>query len=282
MYTHAMNEAQPLVNEFKLVSGTINLTYTASTPGEYTFTITDTTDSNDRSRVVPNLTFTVYVVNLDEEVRTNNSLGFEFSDGTIMTPKLRAVDRSSQIPQDISFGVGVGVEDIPLVFTVEGGGQVYARETGRATDGNLEGPRSSGTREHVLSSAAEVYLDMKGRTNTVTVYPRGTNPNVTGRSIIYVNRYANLTITHGNTQTGAPGGRLEEYLGVQVTDSGGNRIPGMVVRFPATNTDTNGVFIPVPGTTVYVDTDNELVNASADGIKEFIAEASKMLMVLKR
>ena len=95
---------------------------------------------------------------------------------------------------------------------------------------------------------------MKGRTNTVTVYPRGTNPNETGRSIIFVNGYANLTETHGNGQTGAPGGRLEEYLEVRVTDIGGNRIPGMVVRFPATGDDRYGVFIPVPGTTVYINT----------------------------
>ena len=129
---------------------------------------------------------------------------------------------------------------------------------------------------HVLSSEAEVYLDMKGRTNTVTVYPRGTNPNNTGKSIIYVNRYANLTITHGDGQTGAPGGRLEEYLGVRVTDSGGNRIPGMVVRFPATGTDSLGKFIPFPGTTVYVDdVTNNLVNSAADADKEFVAEPSK-------
>ena len=187
-------------------------------------------------RQVP-LSFTVYVVNFDETIRRAPPT-FDFTNGTVMTPELRAVDRSSQTPQPIGFSLTGGTsENVPLVFRVEGGGQVYAREPTRATDADREGPRSSGTREFLLSSEATVYLDMKGRTNTVTVYPRGTNPNETGRSIIFVNGYANLTITHGNGQTGAPGGRLEEYLEVRVTDIGGNRIPGMVVRFPATGDD---------------------------------------------
>ena len=274
--SHTMNEMENSVDENKLTSGTIALTYTASAAGEYNIAIMDMTDASDRPRdAARSLTFTVYVVNFDKDV---TSATVEFGDGTPMADKVEAVGRSSQIPQPIGLTVSGGASHVPLVFRVEGGGQVYARETGatRPTDKNREGPRSSGTREHVLSSAAEVYLDMKGRTNTVTVYPRGTNPNNTGKSIIYVNRYANLTITHGDGQTGAPGGRLEEYLGVRVTDSGGNRIPGMVVRFPATGTDSRGKFIPFPGTTVYVNPDtNALVSSAEAADKEFVAEPSK-------
>ena len=254
-------------------------TLTLSAPATATsveITITDVTpteDSSSADRYVQTTIpyqFTVYVVKFDDTVRADSNT-VTFSGGTAMTPDLQAVDRSSQRPQAIGFTVGgTDPSDVPLMFKVEGGGQVYARV------GNREGPRSSGTREFLLSSAATVYLNMKGRTNTVTVYPRGTNPNVTGRSFIYVSGYANLNITHGDRQTGAPGGRLEEYLGVRVTDIGGNRIPGMVVRFPDAGTDGSGVFIPFPGTTVYVAPGtNALVSTAETATKEFIAESSK-------
>ena len=257
----------------KLLDSSMTLTFTAPAAGaEQTITIGDSTAGGDYPTGVnqaTSLTFTVYVVNFD----STTSSAVTLTGGTQIAEKLYAGDRSSQRAQPIFAG---NTDDIPLVFRVEGGGQVYAREPARATDANREGPRSSGTREFLLSSAATVYLDMKGRTNTVRVHPRGTNPNNTGRTFIYVNGYANLNITHGDRQTGARGGRLEKYLGVQVTDSGGNRIPGMVVRFPAgTSDDDNGVFIPFLGTTVYVSNANALVGSATDATKEFIAEPSK-------
>ena len=156
--SHTMNEMESSVDEDKLTSGTISLTYTASAAGEYNISIMDTTDVADRPRDAARaLSFTVYVVNFDETIRGAPPT-FDFTNGTVMTPELRAVDRSSQTPQPIGFSLTGGTsENVPLVFRVEGGGQVYARETGatRPTDKNREGPRSSGNRGFVLSSSAD-------------------------------------------------------------------------------------------------------------------------------
>ena len=145
--SHTMNEMENSVDENKLTSGTIALTYTASAAGEYNIAIMDMTSASDRPRdAARSLTFTVYVVNFDKDV---TSATVEFGDGTPMADKVEAVGRSSQIPQPIGLTVSGGASHVPLVFRVEGGGQVYARETGttRPTDKNKEGPRSSGTRE---------------------------------------------------------------------------------------------------------------------------------------
>ena len=89
---------------------------------------------------------------------------------------------------------------------------------------------------------------MRGNTNKVTTWVSGTNPAVTGKSIIYIHGYAQLEITEGDGQTGAPGGRLEGPLGVKVTDSRNPRIRyPLIVRFPATGeNDSNRRIYPFP------------------------------------
>ena len=289
---HIMNEARNSVNEDKLTSGTISLTYTASGEGEYNISITDTTPDHDRPRdEATALTFTVYVVEIDETVRSGDT-AFVFSDGTVVDSTTRAVARSGQIPQPIGFNVtGNPSANIPLVFKIEGGGQVYARETGatRPTDKDKEGQRSSGTQEFVLSSAAEVYLDMRSNTNKVTVYPRGKSPVTAGQTMIYIHGYAQLEITEGDGQTGAPGGRLEGPLGVKVTDSRSQpiRYP-LVVRFPAgtatddTNGSGGGRFIPVPETTLLVNgqkTLATLTSPAAEAVHEVYTDSSSIATI---
>ena len=254
----------------KLSSSTTTLTLTAPGPAEVVITIADTTprddlpldyrkDSGTGSKYTSNSTYTVYVVNFDETVRKSTDIDFSITDGTEVDSTTEAVDRSSQYPQPIGFELtGTPNTHIPLVFKVEGGGQVYVREDDidkRATDRDQKG-RSSTTLN--TSSEAKVWLDMRGNTNKVTVYPRGKNPSTHGKSIIYIHGYAQLTVTEGSGQTGAPGGRLEEVLGVKVTDSKNRAIRyPLIVRFPATgdndNNGTNGGrFIPLPGTTLLV------------------------------
>ena len=91
---------------------------------------------------------------------------------------------------------------------------------------------------------------MRGNTNTVTAYIGGRNPGVSETSIIYIDTYVQLAKTNGDGQTGAPGGRLEEHLAAKVTDSKNRAIPGLMVDFPSTGTNSNGTFIQFPGTKI--------------------------------
>ena len=232
------------------LSGSHVLTLSASAASVVTVTITDATPTEDSSSAAPYVRttvtyqFEVYVVNFDADVTT---AAFGFDDGVVVDPSLRATARSDQRDLPIDFNVtgSIPSSDIPLEFKVEGGGQVYVYKTSRRTG-------SSGTTLST-SSEANVYLDMRGNSNKVTAWVSGTNPSVTGKSIIYIHGFAQLEITEGDGQTGAPGGRLEGPLGVKVTDSGNRpiRYP-LIVSFPATSTDSNGSFIPFPGTTLLV------------------------------
>ena len=270
--THSTWTLEETGKDGKKLSSSMTLTLTASSAAEVVITIADTTprpdlptdyqkttDTSARgSKYTSNSTYTVYVVNFDETVRAGTTV-FSITDGgdtAVVDSTTKAVDRSVQTPQTIGFSLeGDPSAHIPLVFKVEGGGQVYVREDERATDGDQKG-RSSTTLN--TSSAAKVWLDMRGNTNKVTVYPRGKNPSTHGKSIIYIHDYAQLTVTEGSGQTGAPGGRLEEVLGVKVTDSRNRAIRyPLIVRFPATgDNDNNGTgggrFIPLPGTTLLV------------------------------
>ena len=59
-----------------------------------------------------------------------------------------------------------------------------------------------------------------------------------------------MAISGGNNQEGVFDGQLDDPLVVKVTDGRGSAISGLPVRFPAEDQST-GMFIPVPGTTVY-------------------------------
>ena len=244
-------------NSPKLSSSHV-LTLSASGASEVTVTITDVTPTEDSSSADPYVQtavtyqFEVYVVNFDGDVTTP---AFGFDDGVEVDPSLHATARSDQRDLPIDFNVTGSTPNgnIPLEFKVEGGGQVYVYKTSRRT-----GSRGTTLR---TSSEANVYLDMRGNTNKVTAWVSGTNPAVTGQSIIYIYGYAQLEITEGDGQTGAPGGRLEGPLGVKVTDSRNRpiRYP-LIVNFPASNA---GTFIPFPGTTLLVSDEKTLATSTA-------------------
>ena len=119
------------------------------------------------------------------------------------------------------------------------------------------------------SSSAPVFLEMKGSSNKVTVWVRGQDAKRKSKSVTFINRYADPQITAAsNNQRGATGGRLPEPLEVIVKDgssSSGKAIPGgVVVGFTAhagndDGDDDIGMFIPVAGTTVYIDGSDALV-----------------------
>ena len=179
------------------LSSSTTLTFTApSSASEIVITITDTTDNSDYPTTIvkPTSQFTVYAV------KPNNPLTSDtltLADGTEIYTHTKAVARSDQIDRHIDT-TGT-TASIPLEFKVEGGGRLYVREDGRGAD---QDKQSQSRTTLSTSSDAKVWLDMRGNTNKVTAWISGTNPTVTGRSVIYIHGYAQLTITEGNNQTG--------------------------------------------------------------------------------
>ena len=256
------SDADSFISNSPKLSRTHTLTLSASQASVVTVTITDVTPSATDSGANPYVPtgvtyqFEVYVVNFDGGVTTP---AFGFDDGEVVDLSLRATARSDQRDLPIGFNVAGSSPpgNIPLEFKVEGGGQVYVYKTSRRT-----GSRGTTLR---TSSEATVYLDMRGNTNKVTAWVSGTNPAVTGKSIIYIHGYAQLEITEGDGQTGAPGGRLEGPLGVKVTDSRNRpiRYP-LIVTFPSDspNSANPGTFIPFPGTTLLDDSEQTVATST--------------------
>ena len=239
----------------ELPSGTITLVGVApTTPGKHIINIQDATPSADLpigDQNVDPISFTIFVRNFTKSVRSTTIT-------LPMTSKLQYGDDESD--EEIHNGTASSIftlgggTHVPLTYTVDGPGRVYVRET--YTDFS---PASEGSRLRTLStsSAASVRLDMNRGTNKVTVNIPGPQPPVT---IIYIYGHAKIDIVDGN-QTGATSGRLEEPLVVRVTDaSASNRaVSGVAVKFDETETSIgDGMFIPIPGTTVYLDADGSL------------------------
>ena len=117
-------------------------------------------------------------------------------------------------------------------------------------------PKSQGSATKTLStsSRAPVYLDMGGGSSTVTVSIRGQNPTIKSKSLTFIYNYAVLTIINGynanGVAKGAGGGRLEEHIGIRVTDAKRRAVPGAAVQFSSDQSD--GRFIPYPGEKIYV------------------------------
>ena len=97
---------------------------------------------------------------------------------------------------------------------VDGPGRFYVQKTNA---GGAPVSRSSSSRTLETSSNAatgtdtgsNVYLDMGGGTNRVTISVPGTVEPVTA---IFVYGYPSIAISSGDNQTGATGGRLEDPL----------------------------------------------------------------------
>ena len=229
-------------------------------PGVYTIKIVDMTHAGD-FLVAPadpadraSLTFTIYSVPGSDRDTPLTLLGdgidgYEFADD-FNDPRI-----------DGLFGDGGSAfdseENIPLIYEVEGSGRVYVREDSENNTNYRDGsPKSQGSATKTLStsSQAPVHLDMGGGSSTVTVSIRGQNPTVTAKSITFIYNYAVLSIINGydanGVAKGAGGGRLEEHIGIRVTDAKRKAVPGAAVKFSSDQTD--GRFIPYPGEKIYI------------------------------
>ena len=138
---------------------------------------------------------------------------------------------------------------------IAGSGHLYVQE-GTVQEGIR---KSSAVSTLSTSSAAKVYLDMRSTTNKVQASIAGEAP-VTA---IFIFGYPTVAIVaSSNNQEGVFGGRLDDPLVVKVTDGKSKAISGLAAIFSAENQST-GMFIPVPGTTVYTD-DGALVGTIGD------------------
>ena len=243
--THTMDELKDSEKEKKLSSTTIDLTYTATDVGTYTITIRDTTDSADRplGTTLTSLTFTVYVVEQGINVASNAtlSLGNSVIDGH---QTRHAVDNILSVTVE-------GDENIPLRFEVlDGPGQFYVR---------VDSDRKTSKKDPLDTSSAaavnRVFFDMNGSTNRVRVSVPSGPTAVKPVTVIYSYGHPSITISDdtGNNQYGSPNAQLPTALSVKVTDEKGSTISGFPVKFDPSD---NGVLVPIPGTTVYVDENN--------------------------
>ena len=228
--------------DLKLSSGTITLTCSPTGAGEYVITIYDVTPAAD----LPNgaasksrqLSFTVYVVPSSDYT---TSIGLE-----------SAVDNGHGFGNDngdppISTHFSKG-QNSPIIYRVEGPGWIFVKET--YTGANAS-PNSVGSaaKEISTSANANVFLDMSGGSNKVTVWPRDRNPTQHGKSVTYIFNYAEIEIISGNNQTGVPNARLINPLAIRVKDSKGRALSGLAVTFNPSSEET---LQPVIGTDVYL------------------------------
>ena len=249
----------------KLLDSSMTLTFTAPSPAaEQTITITDTTtDDYPTGTVVRPLTFTVYVVG------PLNSTGI-----TAVASGKDGVERVSdqqdtKIDEDFTFSP---FENEPVYYTVEGSGRLYVSDPSDPTR------RTSSTNNLYTSSSADVYLDANGGSSKVTAYIAGSSDT---KTVLYIfsggtlSALPQIEIQSGNSQTGAPGGRLDDYFEVRVTDGRRRPVSGLPVTFTALdpgNPTTASEFIPVPGTRIYAAAPTaESIDAGTPAITEATA-----------
>ena len=220
----------------------MTLTFTAPGSGaEQTITISDSTTPTEDYPTGVNaarpLTFTVYVVTPAHILSSPATALAANTDSVYYAYK----DTEHRVDSAFAFSP----EHAPVYYSVQGSGSLYVG----SSNPKLRLPNGA-----LTSSSAPVYLRGHTATSRVTASVAGTTPH----TVIYiyidpsnVARYPRLEITNGNPQTGAEGGRLEQYLEVKVTDGRGSPVSGVAVEF-ATSA-SGAMFIPVPGTMVYVD-----------------------------
>ena len=236
--------------EGKKLSSSITLTLKASAAAVVGITISDTTPPadlpNGEDDQAPTITFTVYVV--PGTSAATIALAGDGADG---------VDTRDDFgPEQINTLFTVA-DNVPLTYEVTGSGRVFIDAGNRRVK-----PSTSGTNKLETSSSAPVYLKMNRSSNKVKVWVRGTDSNRASQSVTFINQYADPQITGGDNQRGATRGRLSVPLEVTVKDANNRIIPGGVaVGFASSAEDS--MFIPVPGTTVYITTADDTLSITA-------------------
>ncbi len=243
------------------LSSSITLTGSHDTAGAFDIVITDDTADADFPADTPpdpraSITFTVFVVDRDPAAAVEQ-WGFTGLTSAVENYKIGGDDFTDDAITTASTTEFNRVE----YSVIEGSGRLYVQ---RGTNRKTSAARTIST-----SAAAEVRLDMGGTTNKVRASISGAAP-VTATFIF---GHPEIEIISGNNQEGAFGGRLDDPLVVRVTDGKGRAISGLAADFDTTATEA--MFIPVPGTTVYINTDGTLVEAVAANTNTQVATATR-------
>ena len=243
------------------LTGSVTLTLRAAAAAAVAIAITDTTPADDLgpAGTAPQQDFTVYVVGpLNPAGNTVVLTG---------TTGVYRVSDQSDTPINGHFTFDPTANE-PVYYTVEGSGRVYVSIP---TDRDR---KTNPTNNLYTSSLAPVFLDANGGSSKVTAYIAGSSSPAT---VLYIFSGAQLSelpqieIISGDTQTGAPSGRLDDYFEVKVTDGKSRPISGLPVTFANATGSSAGTFIPVPGTSLYADAPDE---GSIDARKPTITVAT--------
>ena len=244
------------------LTSSVTLKGSEDTPQKYTITITDSTPPADfpadaqpgspRNAIV----FTIFVV--DDRNTSATATGWDF---TGLDAEERYVNGGTDF-SDEPITVTETSDFVRVEYKIlAGSGRLYVQEDDR---------KSSAVRTLSTSSAAVVHLDMNGSTNKVQASIAGVAP----RTGLFIFGFPKVTISSGNGQEGVFQGRLDEPLVVKVTDGRDRAISELAVDFDTA--EAGAMFIPVPGTTVYIDpTTNALVDTIAATTDTVIATSTR-------
>ena len=214
------------------LSGSVTLTLTAATAEELTIVITETGGDAE-------LRFTIYVVQDETAIFT------EVDGVTFVRQVLVSTRDDNEVP--ISFTVdGTDVDNVPVTLTVNGSGRLFIKETYGGSIPDSEG-RSGNRLETSSAASGSIFLDVNRGSSRITIEVTGTDP-VTG---VFIFGVPKLNLSNDD-QTGVAGGRLANYLGAQLVDSRDRPVSHGIIEFDG-ESNHGGMFLPVPGTTVYVD-----------------------------
>ena len=233
--SHTLNEGTDL-------TGTIGVTFSTSSAGEVTITISDETPTadlpNGSSDRQPNLVFTVYLVKGSHVINFND------------TVSLNGLTNGVSARNSGKFKIHSGdSRNNPVVYTFTSGTFTSGTFTvQKGTDTSRTLPLES---KDVTSSSADVWMDMGGDSRDVSVNVQHSDRVTQG---VYIHGRANLNITSPDTPSlsGGPGVLSTTDITVQVQDQtatgglgSGGPVNGVLVKFDVVDKSaTGGWLIP--------------------------------------
>ena len=265
MYESTHDSYEGAANDQRF-SGSVTLTLAPTGVGTVKVKVSDSTaaaDNRDGESSGLLMIYTVYIVNY----KSSAASALDFATTTIASNTNYAVGRDDTHDSPVLITV-TPAENTPITFeVVKGPGKFYVEKDYSGDDDSAPNSKSSSKSKLETSSnaasgsdaGANVYLDMGGGTNRVTISAPGTIAPVTA---IFIYGYPRIEISDGDGQIGAPGGRLEDPLVVKVKDGKNSGIPTALVTFGSTAGGER--FFPVPGTTVHVDTTGNWASSFTD------------------
>ena len=177
------------------------------------------------------------------------------------TPQINARHGTPNTPLTMSLALTSGSSgaNVQVHFGITGG-RIYLNPI----DLDLTQPNYQTSLTTVTNNSGVATVNVQvnnGATARVTAQIVGNNTFSGRHTVTYFWNYPYIEYVSGNNQFGATGGRVENPLVVRVKDGpNGQAVPGQAVRFEETSTPSpgdTGVMrspIPIPGTTVFVDT----------------------------